>query len=127
MATVHREPKQVKWIGVRPGHNGEQTLIDIDKAASAEVYSVPADKILLLFSWHFGIGRNADATALLNLRDDGDVVIAQLAYVCSNSTDPGINANQALWVPIELPEDYNIHVTCTIQVRGYAQGILIDA
>ena len=126
MATVHREPNQVKWIGVRPGHNGEQVLVPIDLGASAIVYTVPADKLLLLFDWHLGIVRNVDVTARLEARTDGAVVLAYLVQVSSNSADPGFSDSNNTFVPIELSAAYDLYVTTTTQVRGYIHGILID-
>ena len=126
MATVHREPNQVKWIGVRPGHNGEQILLPIDTAVNADVYTVPADKMLLLFDWHLGGVRAIGFTGHLYVYDDTPVVIASIATVSSEVGEPGTSTSNALWVPIELPEDYAIKVVTAKQVEGYIHGILID-
>ena len=127
MATVFREPNQVKWIGVRPGHNGEQVFISLDSIVTGVLYTVPADKILFLFDWHFGMASNVAAACLFQVRDDGGVVQANLAYVTSHTTATSANASNALWVPIEMPEAWDIYYTAAARVRGYFHGILIDA
>ena len=127
MATVHREPNQVKWVGVRPGHNGEQILVKIELAGNAIVYTVPANKILFLFDWHIGIARGVAGAAELQIRDDAAAIHAYLSYVTSAAGYTGTNATQNLWVPHELIEAWDIYVVTGNPVRGYIHGILIDA
>ena len=127
MATVHREPNQVKWIGVRPGHKGEEIIKNIDLAASAIVYTVPADKLLLLFDWSIGIIQNVNNGSRLQLRTAVPVVYAELFYVTSGINTAGQVASQSLNIPIEIPATYDIYVTCAVVTRGYIHGILIDA
>ena len=126
MATVFREPNQVKWIGVRPGHKGEEIIKNIDLAASAIVYTVPADKLLLLFDWSIGIIQNVNNGSRLQLRTAVPVVYAELFYVTSGINTAGQVASQSLNIPIEIPATYDIYVTCTAVTRGYIHGILID-
>ena len=126
MATVHREPNQVKWIGVRPGHNGEQVLVAIDTAVNVVVYTVAADTLLFLYDWHYGGNRNLAFGSILQIFDDGDNVNATIGYITSDASNPGTNMAQNLWVPIELVEGWYIKAITTQQVHGYIHGILID-
>ena len=125
--TVHREPNMVKWIGVRPGHNGEQILIDIDTAVSVIVYTVPADKLLFLFDWSISTVANLNIHSRLQIRTAVPVVVANIAGASSYTGDSGTNNAQALWVPIEIEAGYDIYLVATGVTRGYIHGILIDA
>ena len=127
MATVYREPNQVKWVGVRPGHNGEQILIDIDTAVSVIVYTVPADKLLFLFDWSISTAPNLNIHSRLQIRTAVPVVVANIAGASSYTGDSGTNNAQALWVPIEIKAGYDIYLFATGATRGYIHGILIDA
>ena len=126
MATVHREPNQVKWIGVRPGHNGEQILINIDTAVTAVIYTVPADKLLFIFNYSYSCASNAAAWAFVQLRNALDVVYYTLGQSASSAgaCAPVVSAN--LWVPIEVPAGYDLYLTTAGTSRGGIHGILID-
>ena len=126
MATVHREPNQVKWVGVRPGHNGEQVLNLIDRAVNALLYTVPADKILLIFSWQIGIGTAAAGNARLQLETAVPAVYYELGNCLNGAGLTSANSQQALWVPIEVPATYRIYLTTNIACLGGIHGILID-
>ena len=130
MATIHREPKQVKWIGVRPGHNGAQVVADDSCAALlTSVYLVPADSLFLWYGFivnsAFGAGGNAElytynaVPALLNTYvSQGGV--ANMGIALTKSFDP----------PIELPAGYTIRINTTvgtISIHALIHGILIDA
>ena len=127
LATVHREPNQVKWVGVRPGHNGEQVLIKVDFGVNTLLYTVPADKILLIFSWQIGIGTAAAGNARLQLETAVPAVYYELGNCVNAAGSTSANSQQALWVPIEVPETYRIYLTTNIACVGGIQGILIDA
>ena len=127
MATVYREPNMVKWVGVRPGHNGEQVLIEIDTAVNATLYTVAADKILFLFDWHFGTLPNLSFACNLAIHNDAAVRQVYLVAIGTNAGDMSSESTQALWVPIELAEDWSLRVITSQTVRGYLHGILIDA
>ena len=126
MATEHREPNRVKWIGVRPGHEGEQVLIHIDFAVNTLLYTVAADKLLLLFDWQITLVGNVAAGAYLSLRTAVPATYYHLGYASSTVGAPGQFASNSLNVPIEVPATYNIYLTTTQTVRGGIHGILID-
>ena len=127
MATVHREPNQVKWIGVRPGHNGEQYLFLIDHNAAGVLDTVPADKILLLYDWYISLVDVAAKACQVYMRDDA---AANIGFLANLGTCAGTNTShiaQSLTIPIELPEDYDFYINVGAPARGYIHGILIDA
>ena len=126
MATVHREPNQVKWIGVRPGHNGEQVIIDIDDAVNADLYTVPVDSILLIFGWSWGVIHNLAVEARIEIKTAGAAHYCWLGFSTAQAAVPGTNNNNALFVPIELPEGYVISIVTARQCYGHIHGILID-
>jgi len=127
MATVHREPNQVKWIGVRPGHNGTEQLVQIECGGNLLVYTVPADKLFLIYDWQFSVAGGVAGAALLSLRTAVPAIYYHLAYVTSVVGSSSAGVSQALWIPIELPATYQIYVTTNQPVRGGVHGILIDA
>ena len=126
MATEHREPNRVKWIGVRPGHEGEQVLIDIDDAVDADLYTVPADKILLIFGWSWSVIQNAGVDATIEIETDAAAHYMWLSMVTGQAGAPSAESSQDKWVPIEIPEGYVISINTTRQVYGHIHGILID-
>ena len=127
MATVHREPNQVKWVGVRPGHNGEQILIDILTAVAVVLYTVPADKLLLIFNYSYSCQPNGANYAFVQLRNALDVVYYTLgaSNSAAGASSPVIMAN--LWVPIEVPAGHDLYFNVVGTSRGGIHGILIDA
>ena len=126
MATVHREPNQVKWIGVRPGHNGDEVLININVAVNTLLYTVPADKILFIFSWQLSFINNTGGGGYLYLRDNLGAEYYVLAYVNGNAGSAGGTLANNTFVPIEVVAGYDIYLTTSALMRGGVQGILID-
>ena len=127
MATTFREPNMVKWIGVRPGHEGEEVLINVLNAATAVLYTVPADKILLLYDWYLSLAYVGAASCQVNLRNDAAAIIGNIANFDTCAGNNTAHIAQNLTIPIELLEDYDIRIVTGVTVRGYIHGILIDA
>lgn len=116
---------QVQWRGVRPGYEGNQILINIDTAASAVLYTVPANKVLLLFDWGLTLHYNYNEISRLQVRNAANAVQAQIAMTTSYTSDPGQPCYQSTWVPIELTEGWDLYVQASRATRGYAHGLLI--
>ena len=127
MATVHREPNQVKWIGVRPGHNGVEVFEEFYGNATAEFYEVPADSLLLLFDWHLGLTGAAGGDSFLEIRNAADVHFRYIASCSGQAANPGSNTSQALWLPIEIPALFDFRVITASTTTAYIHGVLIDA
>ena len=127
MATVHREPNQVKWVGVRPGHNGEQVFEEFYGNVGAEFYVVPAGKLLFLFDWHLGVSGAAGGSSFLLIRTVLDAHYRYLALCSGHVTSAGGSTSQNLWVPIEVEAGFDFYVTTGVTCAAYIHGILIDA
>ena len=127
MATVFREPNQVKWIGVRPGHNGVEVFEEFYGNAAAEFYEVPLAKLLFLFDWHLGLTGAAGGDAFLEIRNAVDAHFRYIASCSGQAANPGTNSTQALWVPIEIPALFDFRVITGLTTTAYIHGILIDA
>ena len=129
MATVHREPNQVKWIGVRPGHNGEQ-ILEHNQASNNTViiYTVPADKLLLIFDYFISLYGAVNVQGTLALYTDVPALWKYLydGAVRANN-DISIAHNYGI-IPVELPAGYSIRITSTAvaAVTAGIHGILID-
>ena len=126
MATVHREPNQVKWVGVRPGHNGEQVLININRNANALLYTVGVGKLLMLYDWQIGMVLAANLSCSLYIRTDAAAPYYYLAYLSTATNVTGGNMSNNTCVPIEVPAAYDFYIECASWVRGGIHGILID-
>ena len=130
MATVHRDPNQVKWVGVRPGHNGEQviayaTAVDV----LGTVYTVPVDKILLLFGHSVGVYSTAAALGEMYIYDATPALEVTLVgrSVAANGS---VNSDHSYDPPLELTAGYSLRiltVAATCRIRATIHGILIDA
>lgn len=127
--TKHREPNMVKWVGVRPGHNGIQVLAsDSADDATVIVYTVPADSLLLIFSvFCVHTYRTAVGAAHLAIYDD---VPAIFHYLARGRSDVARHWNIAygLTIPIEVPEDYSIRIASNAAgspCYGGITGILV--
>ena len=130
MATVFREQNQVKWIGVRPGHNGEQAFgINNCVNVRAVVYTVPADKIFLWTGYA--------ATMSGTVTGNGDIEMWSAAPALTRvfismyyqiGTSFGLTNDFS--IPIELIAGESIRIissAATNPLYCSAWGILIDA
>jgi len=76
-----REPNQVKWVGVLPGHNGEQVIAQaVADNSTVIAYTVPAGKILLLSHFTSCVFNNAGGigTAYGYVRDNLGVEVFRM-------------------------------------------------
>ena len=130
MATVHREPNMVKWIGVRPGHNGEQVWESGELLALGNtlLYTVAAGKLLLLFDVNLSIQTSAASVegGLLVY----DAVPAIVDYFLHFRVPPNFSVTDstAFWVPYEIPATYTVRLIASAAgyVYGGFHGVLID-
>ena len=110
-----REENHVKWMGVRPGHDGAQVL----ERASANngvtiLYTVPAGSTFYLC--HAWLDVDAVAAGSVNLSIYNDVpAIWRLLYVSSVPiTTNRLIGEGSFFPPIELPAAYSIRVESTV-------------
>ena len=130
MAILHREPNQVKWIGVRPGHNGEQ-VIEGDTAVNVlkTIYTVPADKILLLNNYVATIYCAAGGNGSVMIYNAVPALYRTLVLMPATANDNGF-VSVSFPMPIELSEGFSIRALTTaanIDLWVTINGILIDA
>ena len=127
--TVHREPNQVKWIGVRPGHNGEQILEHgTANNATVIIYTVPADKLLLLYGFSYNVSGTAGNTGFLSIYTAVPAVHRHLVYG-NFSANTVVAFGRDFVIPIEIPAAYSVRVlspAATKYVGVSINGILID-
>ena len=116
-----REPNEVNWQGVRPGHNGTQ-VVEYDHVVNGTdlVYTVTAGKILYLISWTHNIVNNSGgvgtSTAYI---DDGINVWYMFDYYHGADNVPGGKAGNQ-YPPIEVPAGYRFqHYSNAVNVDSY--------
>jgi hypothetical protein len=125
----YQEANQIKWVGVRPAHNGTQVIIEGTVAnGNNELYAVPATATLLLdfftIDYYAGaIGSNMWA----EIRNAADVHQYYLGRHDSNRITDGCKASN-LWPPLEIPAGYDINLFSSGAARAiyfFGKGILI--
>ena len=119
---MFREPNQIKWLGSRPGHNGEQVLIDIDTAVATELYEVTAAKTFFLTAFSLGVIRNNDSYQELLVRNILDATVIHLAYLGSFTSDPGGSIGMTFTFPLEIPAGYDFYLSSALITRGFIAG-----
>lgn len=115
-----REPNQVKWQGMRPGHNGTQ-IIGYKAIINniADVYVATGVKVAEIT--YMGLSANSGANAgiaTLQLWDDGPAYLNTLMIIQLPVTSFEHLA-VGLPYPVELLEDWS--------VRVYSGAALLDA
>lgn len=111
-ATKFRESNMVKWVGVRPAHNGEQALAWKSVTnATGIVYTVPAGKLLLLTYAMLQCNGDAAGSGELYIRDLGDVLVWTILRVrCKTSVGAYPCVCSPFVYPIEIPAGYDVAV-----------------
>jgi len=121
-----RESNQVKWVGVRPGHNGTQ----VTKWGSADnetviLYTVTAGKILYLVHYTVFISSDvADRWGFMGVRNDADV--EQYRFSTGVFKQVGsIGFGVGLKYPIEIPAGWDIFLvsnSADSHINGFIHG-----
>lgn len=129
--TKYRELNMVKWVGVRPGHNGEQIVKSIRKTNGAEIiHTVSDDKILLLFAWTCSVHTDfAVKEGYLFVRNAADVTQYIIDRHGFRPTQQHDSNGLAHYIPIEIPEKYDICIyaeDANVFVDGWIHGIEVD-
>ena len=129
MAIVHREPNQVKWVGVRPGHNGEQVVKWGDANNNLVVlYTVPADKLLLIFGYFISYHGSVAGYGYLDVYTAVPAIWKRL-YGGAVNVGEDFSATRDYSIPIEVPATYTVRVQSTVlgcYIDAGIDGILID-
>jgi len=125
-AMAFREPNQVKWMGIRPGHNGTQ-VVALNTATNAEVllYTVTAGKTLFLVSASVGWTGGGSGWGIIMIQTAAS---ADWYYPCFTSGSSNYFASQGNFnpcVPLEVPAGYKCYVKsvgATFRVHGSIFG-----
>lgn len=111
-AMEFREPNQVLWRGVRPGHNGTQILKQHYKANGVRiVHTVTAGKTLYLLSSLLHYSADVTGSITAAIRDTGDNIVFYLgiSFVFAGVSTPPVSWH--FWPPAEIPAGYDIFVS----------------
>ena len=105
-----RESNQVRWRGIRPGHNGTQVLESAPGVNGTVVlYTVAAGATLYLVSVFLGLLGSAAAThGQIWIRDAVPANLYLLASVYSAANDYSASVPHTYWPPIEIPATYSL-------------------
>jgi len=121
-----REPNQVKWQGVRPGHNGTQVIAE-NYAINARlpIYTVLAGETFYLCSLGMACATFAAGTGTAGVETGGGVVLAHLLYDNYVAGSNLFTKNVSFWPPLEVPALYDVFVyssALVLQMYGWAFG-----
>ena len=106
-----REPNQVKWVGVRPAHNGTQVIKHTNaQNGTVIIYTVPSGNTYFLTGFTIGVRQEAAGDIALGVRDGSDVWQYYLFHNSYGSAQPPYAFGMGLTYPIEIPEDYDIYL-----------------
>jgi len=130
--TIFAEKNKIAWVGIRPGVYGEQVLgYGTANNGTTIIYTVPAGKTLLLFDTfvQYYSGTTPGGTVTLRIRNAADATVYNIYYVVVPLNGRQGTACNSRWIPIEVPENYDI-VLVSSGAAAYAschiEGILID-
>lgn len=129
MSLLWRMKNQVNHVGVRPGLEGDQILLDFETSINKTLYTVPALSTLLVTDWCLGTYFEDDCSWRIQVRNGANVVQATIAIVTSSSQSLGGSVHGSTFYPIELPTGWDIRVfeEGTGWAYGYVHGILIPS
>lgn len=119
-AMTFRESNQVKWVGVRPGHNGTQILARTAANNSTNiVYTVTAGKTLFLHSYQLNISCGTNNIAFnMYIRTDAAVTWHQVSYGKSYASKNNMTC-QSFNPPLEIPAEYQIMIQAGADLWAY--------
>ena len=107
-----REPNQVQWQGVRPGHNGTQVLESFSTAlvVPTPFYTVPAGKTFFLTYAGLFQSINITGRLILDIYTDAPAYWRRLLTGLSLLNQISLAINVSYWPPIEVPAGYIFYV-----------------
>jgi len=127
--SLFAEHNKINWVGVRPGHYGEQILKSIFTENSEDtLYTVPSGSTFFLTGYSFTVRAGAAGTFKIIIYNDTPAVEAHLkySYIAGNDIVSGENA---LYHPIELLEDWKINISsgiANLELQACIWGFLVD-
>ena len=123
---LRREPNRVKWVGVRPGHNGEQILkSNAVNNATGIVHTVTASKTFYMTGFQLAYEFTAVGVATFAIRNAIDAQTAVLFQISPAVAHNGSIANSFDFQPIEIPAEYDIYIissVAAVTIRAHISG-----
>jgi hypothetical protein len=121
-----REPNEVRWVGVRPAHRGEQVVKSVQAENSiALIYTVPSGKTLYLKSVTFCTWGSSTGLVYMGVRNASDADQYYFYYCTVCSTTDTLLQSLSFDVPLEIPSNWDIFCvsnTTGRAVRGFIFG-----
>ena len=124
MATEHREPNEVRWVGTRPAHRGTQVAVSaFANFASTVIYTVPAGQTLFLCGFTAGFYSGAAGSwGILVWEDAVPAIVAHLLYCNSNAIESW-GVCHTFWPPLEIPEGHRLRCEASAAGRSISAFI----
>lgn len=121
-----REPNQVRWQGIRPGHRGTQVILDIDVENDTQVL-IDGTQTTITYLTAFSIGqtRNLGGHMWLFVTDNADNHKYTLVYSGAQVDLEWTWCGMSFPFPIEIPAGYKVKCLSTaagIIVKGFLHG-----
>lgn len=106
-----RESNQVKWLGVRPAHNGLQVIKSLENVTNSTsiLHTVTTGKTFFLSHWSFSAYATAAGNAKLEFRNDVDITQYLIEKVDFNAAFYAWTSSSPK-CPLEIPADWDIVV-----------------
>jgi len=125
-AMKFREPNEVLWRGVRPGHRGEQVAEYKEVAnGTAIVYTVGAGKTFFMTTANFICDSSVTATlATLYVRNASDVLQYYLGVAYFRAVGQ-IVAPMTFNPPLEIPAGWDVVIasdSANLKTRAFIHG-----
>lgn len=125
------ETNRAKWVGIRPGHYGEQVL-NLAEAVNNTVviYTVPVGKLFYLDWYDFLVTSNLVGAGSMYIHS-GAFAVVYLAYARTISS-AGIMTDKScsMFHPIKLIEGYSVKITSNVanysiigSIHGWVESI----
>lgn len=98
-----REPNQVKWVGVRPGHNGTQIKAEAIAVNNTQVlYTVTAGKMLYLCTLNWQVDSNVGGGNTLIYHYNSGSVLQHVFVSIGQFSAPVLANTISFWPPYEM-------------------------
>lgn len=110
-----REPNQVKWVGVLPGHNGEQvTAVGTANNNTSIIYTVPVGRTLYLCAVSISSNHAGAGSGSVWLETAGAVLVYGFCSLLNVAGGGGSGGSAPFYPPMEVSSGHVFKVNSTI-------------
>ena len=110
-----REENEVRWVGTRPAHRGEQVSVFGHAVNSTQIiYTVPVGKTFYLCAWIHDVYIGAAGNGELLVYTDGGVLTYRLGVGAGTVLGVTHRSSGSCWPPMEFPAGYTVRLTSTV-------------